>query len=200
MNVVKKWLKLIDTKTLWAVLTGFVPGVLLGVILLLLGLVLLAPEPNVPPPHVDNSPGDVTIQLSQEFLTSIASEHLSGFGIPTPFGTLPLKNVRAQPQSGDQLSVTGDVEFPITGSRQVLAVMRPCVASDGRPKFIVNRVLLGDQPITDLVGQSIQDQVNDATKNFNPNLPHQHLSRILTTSNAMILIYSSSGTGGQPAC
>ncbi len=200
MDVLKKWLKLIDAKMVWSALTGFLPGVVMGAVLLILGLVLLAPEPNVPPPHLDNSPGDVTIQLSQEFLSSIASAHLNGFGIPTPFGTLPLGHVRAQPQSGEQLSIIGDVEFPVTGSRQVLAVMRPCVANDGRPKFIVTRVLLGDLDITNQVGQSIQNQVNDATKGFNPNIPNEHLSRILTTPNALILIYSSSGSGGQPAC
>jgi hypothetical protein len=200
MNVIKKWLKLIEAKMLWAALAGLLPGVVVGAVLLILGLILLAPEPNVPPPHLDNSPGDVTIQLSQEFLSNMASDHLNGFGVPTPFGTLPLGHVRAQPQSGEQLSVIGDVEIPITGSRQVLAVMRPCVATDGRPKFIVTRVSLGDLDITSQVGQSIQSQVNDATKSFNPNIPNEHLSRILTTPNALILIYSSSGSGGQPAC
>ncbi|HEU5370228.1 MAG TPA: hypothetical protein VFU69_17280, partial [Ktedonobacterales bacterium] len=190
----------IDAKTLWALLVGFLPGVVAGAVLLLLGLILLAPEPNVPPPHEDNSPGDVAIQLSADFLSAAASQNLNGFGIPTPFGNLPLENVRAQPQSGDQLSVTGDVDFPLTGSRQVLVVMRPCVAASGRPAFVVTRVLLGDQPITDLVESAIQDKVNSSFSKFNFSIPHEHLSRIQTTPNALILIYTSSGSGGQPAC
>jgi hypothetical protein len=200
MNVLKKWLKRIDSRMLWSMLAGFLPGVVVGAVLLILGLILLAPEPNLPPPHEDDSPGDVAIQLSQEYLSAAASQNLNGFGIPTPFGTLPLGNVRAQPQSGDQLSIVGDVDFPLTGSRQVLVATRPCVASNGRPAFIVTRVLLGDQPITDVVGQSIQDQVNGSFKNFNLNIPHEHLSRIQTTPNALVLIYASSGSGGQPAC
>jgi hypothetical protein len=200
MGVLKKWLKVIRGRTLWKVLAGFLSGVVVGMVLLLLGLILLAPEPNVPPPHQDNSPGDVAIQLSQDFLSAMASQNLNGFGIPTPFGTLPLQNVRAQPQSGDQLAITGDVDFPVTGSRQVLVALHPCVASSGRPAFKVTRVLLGDQPITDLVGQSIQDKVNKALGSFNPNIPHEHLARIQTTPNALVLIYSSSGSGGQPAC
>ncbi len=200
MNVVKKWLKLIDAKMLWTVLASFLPGVVIGAALLLLGLILLAPEPNVPPPHEDNTPGDVAIQLSQDFLSTMASDHLNGFSVPTPFGNVPLGNVRAQPQSGEQLSVLGDVEVPVTGSRQMLVEMRPCVTKDDRAAFIVTRVLLGDLPITDQVGQSIQNQVNDATKNLNVNIPHEHLSRIQTTPNALVLIYSSSGSGGQPTC
>src|SRR5579885_1085240 len=167
MKRLQKWLKRIDGKTLWALLVGFLPGVVAGMVLLLLGLILLAPEPNVPPPHENDSPGDVTIQLSQDFLSAAAAQNLNGLGIPTPFGNLPLENVRAQPQSGDQLSVTGDVEFPLTGSRQVLVVMRPCIAASGRPAFVVTRVLLGDQPITDLVGSSIQEKVNSSFSKFN---------------------------------
>ncbi|HEY7349653.1 MAG TPA: hypothetical protein VH599_15160 [Ktedonobacterales bacterium] len=200
MGVLKKWLKALREITPWKALASFLSGVVVGAIVLILGLILLAPEPNVPPPHQDNSPGDVTIQLSQEFMSAAASKNLNGFGIPTPFGSLPLRNVRAQPQSGDQLSVTGDVEFPLTGSRQVLVAMRPCVASTGRPAFVVTRVLLGDQPITDLAGPSIQQRVNDAFKDFNPSIPNEHLSRVHTTPNALILIYASSGSGGQPAC
>jgi hypothetical protein len=200
MHQIKKWLKLIDGKTLWAMLVGFLPGVVAGAVLLLLGLILLAPEPNVPPPHENDSPGDVTIQLSQDYLSAATSQNLNGFGIPTPFGNLPLENVRTQPQSGDQLSVTADVGFPLTGSRQVLVVMRPCVAANGRPAFVVTRVLLGDQPITDVAGPAIQEKVNSSFAAYNFSIPHEHLSRIQTTSNSLILIYSSSGSGGQPAC
>ncbi len=200
MSVVKKWLKVLRAMTPWKALASFLSGVVVGAAILILGLILLAPEPNVPPPHQDNSPGDVAIQLSEDFLSATASQNLNGFGIPTPFGTLPLENVRAQPQSGDQLSIIGDVEFPLTGPRQVLVVMRPCVASNGRPALIVTRVLLGDLDITGQVGQSIQNQVNNSFKNLNLSIPHEHLSRILTTPNALVLIYASSGSGGQPAC
>lgn len=185
---------------LWNVLAGFLPGVLVGVGLLFFGLILLAPEPNVPPPHEDNSPGDVAIQLSQDFLSATASQNLNGFGIPTPFGTLPLGNVRAQPQSGDQLSFIGDVGFPVTGARQVLVVTHPCIDTNDHPELVVTRVLLGAQPITNLVGQSIQDRINNSFKSYNLSIPHEHLSQLYTTPNALVLIYSSSGSGGQPAC
>jgi len=200
VDVLQKWLKRINSSMLWSAFAGFLPGVLVGAVLLFLGLILLAPEPNVPPPHEDNSPGGVAIQLSQDFLSATASQNLNGFGIPTPFGTLPLGNVRAQPQSGDQLSLIGDVGFPGTGSRQVLVVTQPCITSDDRPALVVTRVLLGDQPITNLVGQSIQDKINSSFKNFNLSIPHEHLSQLQTTPNALVLIYSSSGSGGQPAC
>ncbi len=204
MGELKKWLKALRQALSkvppWTTLTSFLSGVVAGAMILTFGLILMAPEPNVPPPHQDNSPGDVAIQLSEEFLSATASQNLNGFGIPTPFGNLPLRNVRAQPQSGDQLLVTGDVEFPLTGPRQVLVAMRPCIASPGRPAFVVTRVLLGDLPITDQVGASIQNQVNNAVKNFNVTIPHEHLARIYTTPNALILIYASSGSGGQPAC
>src|SRR5262245_18874319 len=108
MNLWRKRLRRINAKMLWAVLAGFLPGVVAGAVRLLLGLILLAPEPNVPPPHEDNSPGEVTIQLSQEFLSAMAAQNLNGVGIPTPFGVVPLEHVRAQPQSGDQLLLTGD--------------------------------------------------------------------------------------------
>lgn len=200
MNKLQKWLKRISGRTLWHMLLGFLPGVLVGAVVFILGLILLAPEPNVPPPHEENNPGDVAIQLSQAFLSATASQNLNGFGIPTPVGTLPLQHVRAQPQSGDQLSIIGDVTFPVTGSRQVLVAMRPCVTANGRPAFVVTRVLLGDQPITSLAGPSIQAQVNNSFKNVNLSIPHEHLSRVQTSPNALILIYTSSGSGGQPAC
>lgn len=200
MNLFKRWSRRVSGRTLWHLLAGFLPGVVVGAVILVLGLILLAPEPNVPPPHDENSPGDVAIQLSQEFLSATAAQNLNGFGIPTPMGTLPLQHVRAQPQSGDQLSVIGDVDFPVTGPRQVLVAMRPCVAANGRPAFVVTRVLLGAQPITTLAGPSIQHQINNSFNNVNLSIPHEHLSRVQTSPNALILIYTSSGSGGQPAC
>ncbi len=201
MNGLRKWLKRINGEMVWSALAGFLPGVVVGAVLLLLGLILLAPEPNVPPPHDDNnSPGDVAIQLSQDFLSATAAQNLNGTGIPTPLGTLPLGDVRAQPQSGDQLSLLGNVDFQLAGSRQVLVVTRPCVAANDRPALIVTRVLLGDQPITNLVGQTIQDKINGSLQSYNVNIPGEHLSQIQTTPNALVLIYSSSGSGGQPAC
>jgi len=200
MSVFKKWLKVIGGRTLWKVLSGFLSGVVVGVVILVLGLILLAPEPNEPPPQQENSPGDVTIQLSQSYLSAVAAQNLNGTGIPTPLGSLPLENARAQPQSGDQLTVTGDVVFPVTGARQVQVLLHPCVASTGRPALKVTRVLLGDQPITSFVESSIQQKIDDALKNVNPSIPHEHLVRMRTTPDALLLIYSSGSGTGQPAC
>jgi hypothetical protein len=200
MGSLKKLLAVIGGSTPLKVVAGFLPGVVAGMVIMILGLILLAPEPNVPPPYRDDDPGDVTIQISQSYLSAMAAQNLTGLGIPTPFGAFPLRDVRVQPQSGDQLLVTGGIDFPITGSRQVLVDLHPCVASSGRPTFVVTRVLLGGQPITALVGPSIQEKVNSSFKNFNLSIPHEHLSRIQTTSTALILIYASGSGGGQPAC
>ncbi len=201
MSVFKKWLKVIGGRTLWKVLGGFLSGVVVGAIILMVGLLLFAPQPNEPPPQPENSPGDVTIQLSQTYLSAVAAQNLNGTGISTPLGTLPLANARAQPQSGDQLTVTGDVVFPVTGARQVQVLLHPCVNAQDRPALMVTRVLLGDQPITSFVGSAIQQKIDAALTNFHSTIPNEHLARMQTTPDALLLIYTSGSSGsGQPAC
>ncbi len=196
----KKLLKRLSLRTLWHVLAGFLPGVIVGLVVAILGLVLLAPEPNLPPPHRDNAPGDVTIQLSQGFLNTAASQNLTGAAIPIPpFGSLPLENIHAQTEAGNQLFITGQVNPPLTGPRQVLVGLQPCV-SKGRPAFDVTSVQVGGQDITSLAAPSIQQKLNSAFKNVNPSIPNEHLSRMLTTASALVLVYSNSSDSGQPAC
>ena len=180
-------------------LAGFLPGVLVGGVITILGLILLSPVPNLPPPARDNSPGDVTIQLSQSFLNAVASQKLNGTGIPVPGGSVPLEGVKAQPQSGDQLVVTGNAELPLS-SAPVVVDLQPCVSSQGKPAFMVTQVKVGDMQITNQVGPSIQEMINSAFKDFSLSIPNEHLARVQTTPNAMILIYASGSGPGQPAC
>jgi len=197
--VVKRLLNVLNLKAIWMVLAGFLPGVVIGGVIAILGVFLLAPQPNLPPPEQDNSPGDVTIQLSQSFLNTIASQKVNGVGLPVP-GNPQLQNAHAQPRSGDQLLITGDVQIPITGTRQVMIDLQPCVSSKGKPAFMVTGVFLGGVDITGQAGQSVQESINNGFNGVNLNVPNEHLSRIQTTPNALILIYGSGSGQGQPAC
>lgn len=195
----KKLLKKVKLRTIWTVLAGFLPGVLVGGVIAILGLFLFSPEPNIPPPAPDNAPGDVTIQLSRSYLNNEAAQKLQETGIPV-LGAIG--NVQTTLQSNAQLFIQGDVVVPLTGiTRQVMIYLQACVASNGKPALIVMDVRLGGQSLPGFVKQSVQDRITSSFSNVNLSIPNEHLARILTTSSAMILVYTSGSSGsGQPAC
>src|SRR5215472_12944963 len=97
----QKFLKLIPKRISWKVLAGLLSGAVIGSCIMLLGLALLAPTVNVPPPYPNDTPGDLTIRLSQGLLSSLAAQNVHE--VPLGIGSLPFVNVRAQPEPGDQL-------------------------------------------------------------------------------------------------
>lgn len=197
--MLKKLLSALNLKAIWTMLAGFLPGVLVGGVIAILGVFLLAPQPNLPAPQQDNSPGDVTIQLSQNFLNTVASQKIDGVAITTPLGSGQIENARAQPRSSDQLVITGDLEL-LVGPSQMVINLQPCVSSKGKPAFQVKGVSLGGVDITGQVGQSVQDKINNSFSSVNLSIPNDHLARIQTTSSTLILIYGSGSGQGQPAC
>ncbi len=195
--LLQKSLKLIKPFISWKVLAGLLSGGVIGACIMVLGLALLAPTANVPPPHRDDTPGDLTVRLSQPLLSSLAAQNVHE--VPLGIGSLPFNNVRAQPEPGDQLFVIGEVTPLGLDTRRIQVSLQPCVAN-GKLAFKVTNVDAGGLPATDLTSQSIQNSVNNATNALKPPIPSVHLARVATTADAMILIYSTSGSGGQPAC
>jgi hypothetical protein len=193
----QKLLKLLIPLISWKVLAGLLSGAVIGACIMITGLALLAPTANVPPPHRDDTPGDLTIRLSQTLLSALAAQNVHE--VPLGIGALPFTNVRAQPEPGNQLFVIGEVTPLGLGTRRIQVSLRPCVAQD-RLAFVVTNVDAGGLPATDLTRESIQNSVNTATNALKPPIPNVHLARVTTTADAMILIYSTSGSGGQPAC
>lgn len=193
----QKLLKVIIPFLSWRVLAGLLSGAVLGSCIMVLGLALLAPTANIPPPHRDDTPGDLTVRLSQPLLSALAAQNVHE--VPLGIGTLPFNNVRAQPEPGDQLFIIGEVTPLGLNTRRIQVSLRPCVAN-GRLAFVVTNVDAGGLPATDLTRESIQNSVNNATNSVKPPLPSVHLARVATTTDAMILIYSMTGSGGQPAC
>ncbi len=197
-----KFVKRIRLKAIWLVLAGLLPGVIIGLVIGIFGLITLAPQVNLPPTQQDNSPGDVTVQVAQSYINAMTSQNMNGTTIPLPppLGPAPLENSHAQTEPGDQLLITAQMNPNLTGPRQVLIDLQPCVSSAGHPAFGVNRVLIGGQDFTTIAGPVIAQKIASSFPSISATIPHEHLSRIFTTSNALILIYSSSGSGGQPAC
>jgi hypothetical protein len=190
-------LKLLPKRISWPVLAGLLSGGVIGSCIMLLGLVLLAPTTNIPPPHPNDTPGDLTIRLSQKLLSSLAAQNVTGVPLGG-FSTLPLNNVTAQPEPGDQLFVMGQVNLGLD-TRTIKVRMQPCVAS-GRLALVVTDIDAGGLQTTPLTRDTIQNDVNNATNSIKLPFKNLHLAQVLTTSDAMLLIYSSSGSGGQPSC
>jgi hypothetical protein len=198
---VKRLGQRIRLKTIWLVMAGLLPGVIIGLVIGILGLITLAPEVNLPPAYQGDSPGDVTVQVAQSYINTMTSQNMNGTTIPLPppLGPAQLVNSHAQTVPGDQLLITAQMNPNLTGPRQVLIDLQPCVSS-GRPAFAVNRVLIGGQDFTTVAGPVIAQKIASSFPSISASIPHEHLSRIQTTQSALILIYSSSGSGGQPAC
>jgi hypothetical protein len=194
---VQRWLKLIPERVPWKVLAGLLSGGLLGACVMLLVLALLGPTANVPPPHRNDTPGDLTVRLSQGLLTSLAASNVQE--VPLGLGTLPLTGVRAQPAPGDLLYLTGQVTPLGLPARTITITTQPCVAN-GRLALVVTNVDAGGLPATALTRQSVQNDVNKATDAIKLPVPKTHLAQVVTTTDAMILIYSLTGSGGQPGC
>ncbi|HEU5200199.1 MAG TPA: hypothetical protein VFU32_11210 [Ktedonobacterales bacterium] len=197
----KKLLKRITLSMIWHVLAGFLPGVVIGLVIGIVGLFTLSPEPNQPPAYQDNSPGAITIQVSQSYLDMMTAQNVNGAQVPVPpFGSLPLKNAHAQTKAGDTVLITGQVTPPLAGTRQVVVNLTPCITKQDRPNFDVVSVQAGGQDITSLARSAIQQKLASAFQNLNVAIPNAHLAHVLTSSSALVLIYSTSGSGGQPAC
>lgn len=198
----KKLFKRITLRMVWHVLAGFLPGVIVGLVIGIVGVFTLAPEPNQPPTYQDNSPGAITIQVAQSYLDMMTSQNVNGAQVPIPpFGSLPLTNAHAQTKAGDTVLITGQVTPPLAGTRQVVVNLAPCITRQDRPNFDVISVQAGGQDITSLARPSIQQKLASAFQNLNVTIPNAHLSHVLTTTSALVLIYSSSsGSSGQPAC
>lgn len=197
----KKFFKRITLGMVWHVLAGFLPGVVIGLVIGIVGVFTLAPEPNQPPAYQDNSPGAITIQVSQSYLDMMTAQNVNGAQVPVPpFGSLPLTNAHAQTKAGDTVLITGQVTPPLAGARQVVVNLAPCVTRQDRPNFDVISVQAGGQDVTNLARPSIQQKLASTFQSLNVAIPNAHLSRMLTTTNALVLIYSTSGSGGQPAC
>ena len=197
----KKLLKRITLPMVWHVLAGFLPGVVIGLVIGIVGLFTLAPEPNQPPAYQDNSPGAITIQVAQSYLDMMTAQNVNGAQVPVPpFGSLPLTNAHAQTKAGDTLLITGQVTPPLGGARQVLVNLTPCITKQDRPNFDVVSVQAGGQDVTSLARPSIQQKLASVFQNLNVTIPNAHLARVLTTTSALVLIYSTSGSGGLPAC
>ena len=197
----KKLLKRITLSMFWHMLAGFLPGVIVGLVIGIVGLFTLAPEPNQPPAYQDNSPGAITIQVSQSYLDMMTAQNVNGAQVPIPpFGSLPLKNAHAQTKAGDTVLITGQVTPPLAGTRQVVVNLTPCITRQDQPNFDVVSVQAGGQDITNLAKPAIQQKLATAFQNLNITIPNAHLARVLTSSSALVLIYSTGGSDRQPAC
>jgi hypothetical protein len=197
----KKLLKRITLSMIWHMLAGFLPGVIVGLVIGIVGLFTLAPEPNQPPAYQDNSPGAITIQVSQSYLDMMTAQNVNGAQVPIPpFGSLPLKNAHAQTKAGDTVLITGQVTPPLAGTRQVVVNLTPCITRQDQPNFDVVSVQAGGQDITNLAKPAIQQKLATAFQNLNITIPNAHLARVLTSSSALVLIYSTGGSDRQPAC
>ena len=193
-------LKRLRLKTVWLILAGLLPGVVIGLVIAIVGLITLAPAANLPPIVQDNSPGDVTVQLSQSFLDAMTRQHVNGTTLPPPFESAQIEDAQAYLVPGDQLIITGQIMSVLPDSSKVIVDLQPCVTSAGRPSFGVTRVMIGSMNATSTAGPMIQQRLNDSLKGVNPTIPGEHLSRMQTTQNELILIYTSGGGSGQPAC
>ena len=176
----RRWWK----NALWAV-----GGLLCGILLAVVGLIYLAPQPTTAKQVSAASTGAATLTVDDAFLTSVGSAAIAQAGLP-----FSVSHLQAHIAANDMIALSGDATLlPGTPTRR-LAVTAQLSVANGAPAARILSATVGGLPlpaaVDDALASALDSKISDVANSLKIGSARYLLTGITSTDGSLTLAFA----------
>lgn len=162
---------------------GLLAGLVLGVLLILVGLVTLAPRPQQAAPTTTSESNGISVSIDDAYLTQMLSSEISNTALP-----IRLSNLQAEILPAGQVKLSGDARGLLPVDTHLAAITEIQVQSGQLRMHILSAQVGGltlPTAITDALERTMNSKLAQATGRLMP--PHFVATGVSTTRHHLLM-------------